>query len=34
MNIKKVLGSSFLGGCAFSSVVSCSPATAAIENNF
>lgn len=34
MNIKKVLGSSFLGGCAVSSVVSCSPATAAYENNF
>jgi|GEM_PF-2473148 len=34
MNIKKFLGSSFIGGCAFSSAVSCSPATAVQEGNF
>ncbi len=34
MNIKKFLGTSFVGGCAFSSLVSCSPATAVQEDNF
>lgn len=35
MNIKKVLGMSFAGGCAFSSVVSCSPTNADVqEGNF